>query len=102
MNENMKLIPILEEIVCKVFKITKEELKDNRKFRSRTDARSVLFHLLHVKYYISFYALAKYYNKHHSLIIRAVNKCEFLKEVDRDFYTKYHMCELQIENHTKS
>lgn len=43
MNENMNLIPSIEEIVCNVFKITSEELKDNRKFRSHTDARSVLF-----------------------------------------------------------
>lgn len=52
MNENMNLIPKIEEIVCKVFNITLEDLRGNRKFRSHTDARSVLFHILHVKYYI--------------------------------------------------
>lgn len=50
MNENMNLIPKIEEIVCKVFNITLEDLRGNRKFRSHTDARSVLFHILHVKY----------------------------------------------------
>ena len=83
MNENMNLIPLIEEIICNTFKITPEELRDNRKFRSHTDARSILFHVLHVKYYISFYALSRYYNKHHSIIIRSVNKCELLKEIDR-------------------
>lgn len=93
MNENMNLIPKIEEIVCKVFNITLEDLRGNRKFRSHTD-----FHILHVKYYISFYRLSRYYDKHHSIIIRSVNKCESLK----DFYTKYRMCELQIENNLKS
>lgn len=41
MNENMNLIPKIEEIVCKVFNITLEDLRGNRKFRSHTDARSV-------------------------------------------------------------
>lgn len=95
MNENMNLIPKIEEIVCKVFNITLEDLRGNRKFRSHTDARSVLFHILHVKYYISF-------DKHHSIIIRSVNKCESLKGLDKDFYTKYRMCELHIENNLKS
>lgn len=98
MNENMNLIPKIEEIVCKVFNITLEDLRGNRKFRSHTDARSVLFHILHVKYYISFYRLSRYYDKHHSIIIRSVNKCD----LDKDFYTKYRMCELQIENNLKS
>lgn len=88
MNENMNLIPKIEEIVCKVFNITLEDLRGNRKFRSHTDARSVLFHILHVKYYISFYRLSRYYDKH--------------KGLDKDFYTKYRMCELQIENNLKS
>lgn len=99
MNENMNLIPKIEEIVCKVFNITLEDLRGNRKFRSHTDARSVLFHILHVKYYISFYRLSRYYDKHHSIIIRSVNKCESLKGLDKDFYTKYRM---QIENNLKS
>ena len=102
MNENMNLIPKIEEIVCKVFNITLEDLRGNRKFRSHTDARSVLFHILHVKYYISFYRLSRYYDEHHSIIIRSVNKCESLKGLDKDFYTKYRMCELQIENNLKS
>lgn len=37
MNENMNLIPKIEEIVCKVFNITLEDLRGNRKFRSHTD-----------------------------------------------------------------
>lgn len=99
MNENMNLIPKIEEIVCKVFNITLEDLRGNRKFRSHTDARSVLFHILHVKYYISFYRLSRYYDKHHSIIIRSVNKCESLKGLDKDFYTKYRMNYLcTIEN----
>lgn len=40
MNENMNLIPKIEEIVCKVFNITLEDLRGNRKFRSHTDASS--------------------------------------------------------------
>ena len=98
MNENMNLIPKIEEIVCKVFNITLEDLRGNRKFRSHTDARSVLFHILHVKYYISFYRLSRYYDKHHSIIIRSVNKCESLKGLDKGFC----MCELQVENNLKS
>lgn len=31
MNENMNLIPKIEEIVCKVFNITLEDLRGNRK-----------------------------------------------------------------------
>lgn len=53
------------------------------------------------KYGISFYRLSKIYNKHHSTIIRAVNKCEYLKNYDKEFKLKYHMCELQIENKFK-
>lgn len=68
MNENMNLIPKIEEIVCKVFNIT----------------------------------LSRYYDKHHSIIIRSVNKCESLKGLDKGFYTKYRMCELQVENNLKS
>lgn len=30
MNENMNLIPKIEEIVCKVFNITLEDLRGNR------------------------------------------------------------------------
>lgn len=32
---------------------------------------------------------------------RAVNKCEYLKNYDKEFKLKYHMCELQIENKFK-
>lgn len=31
----------------------------------------------------------------------AVNKCEYLKNYDKEFKLKYHMCELQIENKFK-
>lgn len=49
MNENMNLIPKIEEIVCKVFNITLEDLRGNRKFRSHTDAR---------RYYSTYYMLS--------------------------------------------
>lgn len=87
-----EIINRLESIISNIFNITIEELRDNRKLRSHTDARSILFYFLHVKYGISFYHLSKIYNKHHSTIIRAVNK------YDKEFKLKYHMCELQIEN----
>ena len=74
-----EIINKLESIISSIFNITIEELRDNRKLRSHTDARSILFYFLHVKYSISFYRLSKIYNKHHSTIIRAVNKCEYLK-----------------------
>ena len=69
-----EIINKLESIISNIFNITIEELRDNRKLRSHTDARSILFYFLHVKYGISFYRLSKIYNKHHSTIIRAVNK----------------------------
>lgn len=84
-----EIINRLESIISNIFNITIEELRDNRKLR---------FYFLHVKYGISFYRLSKIYNKHHSTIIRAVNKCEYLKNYDKEFKLKYHMCELQIEN----
>ena len=96
-----EIINKLESIISNIFNITIEELRDNRKLRSHTDARSILFYFLHVKYGISFYRLSKIYNKHHSTIIRAVNKCEYLKNYDKEFKLKYHMCELQIENKFK-
>lgn len=77
-----EIINKLESIISNIFNITIEELRDNRKLRSHTDARSILFYFLHVKYGISFYRLSKIYNKHHSTIIRAVNKCEYLKNYD--------------------
>lgn len=92
-----EIINKLESIISNIFNITIEELRDNRKLRSHTDARSILFYFLRVKYGISFYRLSKIYNKHHSTIIRAVNKCEY----DKEFKLKYHMCELQIENKFK-
>ena len=90
----------IENVICKVFNITKEDLYSNRKYRSHTDARSVLFYILHVKYYISFYKLAKMYYRSHSIIIRSVNKCEYLKRYDKDFKEKLLMCELQIESNS--
>jgi chromosomal replication initiation ATPase DnaA len=96
-----EIINKLEGIISNIFNITIEELRDNRKLRSHTDVRSILFYFLHVKYGISFYRLSKIYNKHHSTIIRAVNKCEYLKNYDKEFKVKYHMCELQIENKFK-
>lgn len=48
MNENMNLIPKIEEIVCKVFNITLEDLRGNRKFRS---------HLMQGVYYSTYYML---------------------------------------------
>lgn len=63
-----EIINKLELIIANVFNITVDELKDNRKFRSHTDARSILFYFLHVKYGISFYRLSKIYGKHHSSI----------------------------------
>lgn len=92
-----EIINKLESIISNIFNITIEELRDNRKLRSHTDARSILFYFLHVKYGISFYRLSKIYNKHHSTI----NKCEYLKNYDKEFKLKYHMCELQIENKFK-
>lgn len=80
-----EIINRLESIISNIFNITIEELRDNRKLRSHTDARSILFYFLHVKYGISFYRLSKIYNKHHSTIIRAVNKCEYLKNYDKEF-----------------
>lgn len=67
-----EIINRLESIISNIFNITIEELRDNKKLRSHTDARSILFYFLHVKYGISFYRLSKIYNKHHSTIIRAV------------------------------
>ena len=87
-----EIINKLESIISNIFNITIEELRDNRKLRSHTDARSILFY---------FFRLSKIYNKHHSTIIRAVNKCEYLKNYDKEFKVKYHMCELQIENKFK-
>lgn len=75
-----EIINKLESIISNIFNITIEELRDNRKLRSHTDARSILFY---------------------STIIRAVNKCEYLKNYDKEFKLKYHMCELQIENKFK-
>lgn len=48
MNENMNLIPKIEEIVCKVFNITLEDLRGNRKFRS---------HMMQGVYYSIYYML---------------------------------------------
>lgn len=48
-----EIINKLESIISNIFNITIEELKDNRKLRSHTDARSILFYFLHVKYGIS-------------------------------------------------
>ena len=45
-----EIINKLESIISDIFNITIEELKDNRKLRSHTDARSILFYFLHVKY----------------------------------------------------
>lgn len=44
-----EIINKLESIISNIFNITIEELKDNRKLRSHTDARSILFYFLHVK-----------------------------------------------------
>lgn len=93
-----EIINKLESIISNIFNITIEELRDNRKLRSHTDARSILFYFLHVNLSIVY---LKIYNKHHSTIIRAVNKCEYLKNYDKEFKVKYHMCELQIENKFK-
>lgn len=48
-----EIINRLESIISNIFNITIEELRDNRKLRSHTDARSILFYFLHVKYGIS-------------------------------------------------
>lgn len=48
-----EIINKLESIISNIFNITIEELRDNRKLRSHTDARSILFYFLHVKYDIS-------------------------------------------------
>lgn len=45
-----EIINRLESIISNIFNITIEELRDNRKLRSHTDARSILFYFLHVKY----------------------------------------------------
>ena len=45
-----EIINKLESIISNIFNITIEELRDNRKLRSHTDARSILFYFLHVKY----------------------------------------------------
>lgn len=44
-----EIINKLESIISNIFNITIEELKDNRKLRSHTDARSILFYFLHGK-----------------------------------------------------
>lgn len=44
-----EIINKLESIISNIFNITIEELRDNRKLRSHTDARSILFYFLHVK-----------------------------------------------------
>lgn len=41
-----EIINRLESIISNIFNITIEELRDNRKLRSHTDARSILFYLL--------------------------------------------------------
>lgn len=38
-----EIINKLESIISNIFNITIEELRDNRKLRSHTDARSILF-----------------------------------------------------------
>lgn len=43
-----EIINKLESIISNIFNITIEELRDNRKLRSHTDARSILFYFLHV------------------------------------------------------
>lgn len=39
-----EIINRLESIISNIFNITIEELRDNRKLRSHTDARSILFY----------------------------------------------------------
>lgn len=43
-----EIINRLESIISNIFNITIEELRDNRKLRSHTDARSILFYFLHL------------------------------------------------------
>ena len=102
LNDNiLNTISEIEEIICKVYNITLDDLYGKRKFRTHSDARSILYYILHTKLLITFYRLSKIYNKHHSIIIRAVNKCEYLIKYDKSFYQKYHMIETRIKYRLK-
>lgn len=43
-----EIINKLESIISNIFNITIEELRDNRKLRSHTDARSILFYFFYM------------------------------------------------------
>lgn len=84
-----------EKTVAEVFNISQEDLYSDRKLRSHTDARSVLMYLLHDLDNVSYYRLSKLYDKHHSTLLRAVDKCKDLSSVDPNFNFKLHMCDVR-------
>ena len=85
-------IELIEKHITTIYKLHGKALRNKGKNRTVSDARSILFYILHNKYGISYYKLSKIYNRNHSSIIRLVRKCEGLLKYDSDFRHKYNMC----------
>lgn len=98
-ESEVKYINEVADVVCMVFKITKDDLKGSRRLRNFVDARKVLCHYIcnnvrlenfQGKYHL---ALATWFlNVHHSTVNYHITMAGELYKTDFKFRSSYDLC----------
>lgn len=81
-------IDYIVDNVCKVFEVSRTQLRSKRRFRHIIDARSTLCYILHKKKNKSSVFVSKYLNLNHTTILHHCKNVEGLIETDKDFKKK--------------
>lgn len=72
--------------ICKVFRITEEDLFGRSRERHLADARAIYFYIMHKVYKNTSLSIAKRFKRNHATILSACKKVEGLMQVDKNFF----------------
>ena len=85
----------IEELVCVSFNVDRCDIYERNSTKNVSNARSMVWYILHYKYKHSCEAIAKHYSRTRRNVCYMVAKTKFLIERDKDIQCKYKkICEL--------
>lgn len=87
-NKKKMLIKV-EELVCSLFDVEISDIHQRNSTKKVSNARSMVWYILHCKYQHSCDAIAKHYSRTRRNVCYMIAKMKFLIEKDRDIHCKY-------------
>lgn len=79
----------IEELVCGFFDVDRHDIYERNSTKNVSNARSMVWYILHCKYHHSCEAIAKHYSRTRRNVCYMVAKNKFLIERDKNIQLKY-------------